>query len=248
MPKTLYISSEILKWETLISTTSSGDINNIKRPYEILYHSNNLIESGSTEFDLSDAIGNLKRALNHRLKAIESYYAFNSIKFPGKPKSHLETLELYGLARPYIIKKLMDIRNDIEHKDTKPPKKERCKELIDITWYFLKSTDRLVTSIPLDIELSPLNLPEKYWGSVGAKRNWKTLNLKGWFPSHYISRKPFEKSFRLNCSVTHDGSYWKDKYEEIHKDKTTEDIWLDGILKIDDSEKHLFVRKFFEAY
>ncbi len=38
------------------------------------------------------------------------------------------------------MKQLLAIRNDIEHRDVKPPSTEKCLELLDAVWYFLKST------------------------------------------------------------------------------------------------------------
>ena len=35
----------------------------------------------------------------------------------------------------------MDIRNEIEHEDAPPPPYVRARELLDMTWYFLRSTE-----------------------------------------------------------------------------------------------------------
>jgi hypothetical protein len=249
--KVLYVSSEILNWGISISSSTIGDISKHNRPYEMISHSEALISATVSDFDLADAIANLKRALNHRLHVIESYYNLKKIKFKGMPKGYLEILEKYGLAKPFLIKKLMEIRNKIEHQDAKPPKIERCKELIDVTWYFLKSTDRLILYIAHHIQLEPNNsngLSEKYGCTIELSYSKKKMSLSGWIPINYVSKKPVNNFFKINCSTIHDGSYWKGKDDKFHKDKTKDDIWLIGNLSINDDDKHIILHKSFEAY
>lgn len=249
MPKTIYLTYEILNWEAHISGSTSNDHEVVTRPYQILAHSESLIKKDATTFHLADALGNLKRALNHRLQLIERLYQLKTLKFAEMPKGYLELLEKYGLARPYLIKKLMEIRNDIEHKDKKPPRVDRCRELLDVTWYFLKSTDKLVSTIPLDIELDPNysnDLPEKYGCSIEVKFPKKDFKISGWFPINYVSKEPSKNSFKIICTTIHDGLYWKDKNEEYHKDKTSEDIWVLGKVSADSNEKQLLLRKMLE--
>lgn len=249
MPKTIYLSYEILKWDAHLSGSTINDHDDVIRPYQILAHSETLVKNEATAFHLADALGNLKRALNHRLQLIERLYQLKTLKFDEMPKGYLELLEKYGLARPYLIKKLMEIRNDIEHKDKKPPKFDRCRELLDITWYFLKSTDKLVSTIPLDIELDPYysqDLPEKYGCTIEVKFPKKDFKVSGWFPIKYINKEYFENSFKISCTTIHDGLYWKDKNEEYHKDKTSEDIWVLGKFSANPNEKQLLLRKMLE--
>ena len=243
MPKTLYLSREIFKWDANISGYSINDLEDVMRPYHILTHSESLIIKNPTAFNLADAIGNLKRALNHRLQLIERLYQLKSLKFASMPKGYLELLEKYGLAKPYLIKKLMEIRNDIEHKDKKPPKLDRCRELLDITWYFLKSTDKLVSSIPCDIELE---LPEKYGCSIEVKFPKKDFSVSGWFPIKFIKKEKSNNSFKIVCTTIHDGLYWKNKGEAYHKNKNADDIWIIGKLSADANEKYLLIKKMLE--
>lgn len=248
MPKTYFISKEILDWEWSISGQSICDPKPVMRAYELLNHSESLITHNASSFNLSDALANLKRALNQRLKLIEKTYKLKSVKFDGIPKGYLELLERYGLARPYLIKTLMEIRNEIEHKDAEPPNIDRCKELVDVTWYFLKSTDRIVNLTPIDFELEPkksLKLPEKYGCSIDIKQPNNSFSISGWFPKTYISKDKKIDSIRIKCSTIHDGLYWQDK--EHHADKTKNDIWLVAEIDFDLNEQHLALKKTFEA-
>lgn len=250
MAKTLYLSNEILTRDAYKSGSSSCNIDDVMRPYQILTHSESLINKDSSAFNLADALGNLKRALNHRLQLIERLYQLKTLKFVGIPKGYLEILEKYGLARPYLIKKLMEIRNNIEHKDKKPPSVDRCRELLDVTWYFLKSTDQIVSSIPLDIELEAINshgLHEKYGCSISIKLPKKDFSISGWFPIKYINKEKFDNSFKIICITTHDGLYWKNKDKRYHQDKTAEDIWINGKFSADLNEKQLLLKKILEV-
>lgn len=249
MTKINFISKKILDWDWSISGQSVCDPKPVKRAYELLNHSESLITDYSSSFELSDALSNLKRALNQRLKLIEKTYNLKSVKFYDCPKGYLELLEKYGLARPYLIKILMEIRNKIEHEDAEPPNINRCKELVDVTWYFLKSTDKIVNLKPTDIELEPkksLKLSDKYGCTIGVKQsNNNSLSISGWFPKTYIYNHEKADSLRIKCSVIHDGLYWKGK--EHHEDKTINDIWLVAEIDLDFNEKHLFLKKVFEA-
>ena len=53
-------------------------------------------------------------------------------------------MELLGIVKPVMRKKLNSIRNRLTHtQGAKVPTAEECGELIELVWYFLKSTDRL---------------------------------------------------------------------------------------------------------
>jgi hypothetical protein len=115
-----------------------------------------------------------------------------------------------------------------------------------VTWYFLKSTDKIVTSIPLDIELEPINshkLPEKYGCSIRVKLPKKDFSVSGWFPIKYINKEKLDNSFKVICTTIHSGLYWKDKAETYHEDKTEDDIWIIGKLSVDANEQHLLLTK-----
>jgi hypothetical protein len=153
MNNLIWLSNDLLNINTRDGWGAEKCGDQWKRSYEIWERACHLINQ-STSFDLADGITNLKRSLNHRLKLFEEYYRLLTVNFPNKPKGYLELLESYQLARPFMVKSLMEIRNDIEHNDAPPPSLLRCKELIDIVWYFLKSTDPYVIKKIIDVEFS----------------------------------------------------------------------------------------------
>jgi len=245
-----YISSELLNWDINISSSSIGKMNDINRPYEIIAHSELLLNEKVSEFALSDSIANLKRALNHRLKVIEVNYNLKNLKYKNMPKGYLELLEEYGLIKPFMIKKLMEIRNDIEHNDAKPPSKVRCRELHDITWYFLKSTDRLIYYITESFELNPhkkSKLSKKYGGTLEIDNVTKDMKLRGWFPLEYLSEFKSENSIEIICSTINNGEYWKNKDNKYHRDKTKDDIWIIASLNLEAHEKKTILKSCFQA-
>jgi hypothetical protein len=43
-----------------------------------------------------------------------------------------------------MLKRLIDIRNIVEHQDSSPPDIDECLMFADMVWYFLRSTDPIV--------------------------------------------------------------------------------------------------------
>ena len=150
--KSIWIPGNILNWEFSISSCEVYEKNNWVRAYELWERSRSLIDRNENTFDLMDGIINLKRALNSRLLLIRKIYGIDSFNFVEIKGGTLEILEQLGIIRPTILRKLMEIRNNIEHNDSPPPNIEKCKELVDILWYFLRSTDTLVQKKCTSIE------------------------------------------------------------------------------------------------
>lgn len=246
MNKRIYISNEVFEWDFSIESYVSGKNFELNRAYEIFYHAESLINTNSNEFQLADGILNLKRVLNHRLQIIEKYYNFKIVKFKNRPKGYLEILEKYDLARPFIIEKLRLIRNDIEHRDAKPPNQERCKELLDITWYFLRSTDRLIQMIVDTCVIKPTiesDLSDKYYGIIRLDYEGNSFEISGWFPESKINNENKENYFEVNCSKIDNGENLEKCVKKIHKDKTKDDIFIVGKFTLNDDNKHELVKK-----
>lgn len=147
----IWISNKIFSYRPLPGG-SIVDPQYRKRSYSLWNHANELIENAENSFQLEDGIIDLKRALNHRLKLIEELYGFKKNIPEYKNINYLEILGRLSIVRSSILKKLLIIRNNIEHNDYSAPEKERCLELSDVVWYFLKSTDQMCNIIYNDIE------------------------------------------------------------------------------------------------
>ncbi|SJZ83286.1 hypothetical protein SAMN02745116_01551 [Pilibacter termitis] len=246
MKKEIWLSKDYLyeniEWYTSCSTLQSLD--DQQRAYLIWDRANSLVEKNETPFDLTDGITNLKRSMNHRLKLIEEIYNFKKIDFPKKPKGYLELLETYNLVRPYLMKILLEIRNLIEHDDSPPPNQKRCKELVDMVWYFLKSTDSLVLNLVSDFEFQVYdknNDETPYGGTVELEHDThKIIKIRGWFPSEAITTEKREKFFCLYTDSFHGKAKWNNT--EYHQDKLDTDIYIDGIIDTKDFDYHNLIR------
>ncbi|MEQ6342920.1 MAG: hypothetical protein M3A44_15075 [Gammaproteobacteria bacterium] len=144
----MFICGEVLDWN-YYSDNGSGLSDDeeeriVGRAHDIWRHASSLISPGSSEFSLADAITGLKRAVNHRLKALSNAYSFDALPFLNQKKT-LEKFQFYGIIRPALLKELFEIRNSIEHMDRAPPSVDECRRYVDFVWYFLKSTDSLLT-------------------------------------------------------------------------------------------------------
>jgi hypothetical protein len=141
----MYLSAEILTWPyDAEGRAYPSETDHVHRGHEIWRHAKNRLALSPTQLDRVDCISSLKRAINHRLKAIHSTYAFDQLPTDRPKKETFEKLQDYGLVRPAILKELLDVRNLIEHNDAPPPDLAKCKFYVDMVWYFLKSTDQLV--------------------------------------------------------------------------------------------------------
>jgi hypothetical protein len=143
----MWLSEDVFEWHA--ESAGGGrlsDAARVARPYEILHHARQLVQSSNSSLVRGDALSNLKRSINVRLQHIEELYRFSGI-FP-KNTGTLERLEVVGLARPFLIKQLFELRNDVEHNDSDPPDGVRLSELVDIAWYFLKATDPACKVVP----------------------------------------------------------------------------------------------------
>lgn len=149
-----YLTDDIHEWAFGDSDRTSGDYDDIYRAYELWKHAQELLISNGHELFRADCISNLKRAINHRLQAIERIYKISKLPLEISAKKVLDRYEHLGLIRPMILNELIKVRNVIEHQDETPPEKQRCIYYIDIVWYFLKSTDALVDNIVTSIEYS----------------------------------------------------------------------------------------------
>ncbi|GAP76976.1 hypothetical protein W04_3555 [Pseudoalteromonas sp. SW0106-04] len=205
-----------------------------KRALDIWEHARHCLERENlSEFDRSDTIAWLKRALNQRLKLIEQYYSLKKFALPTSPKGYLEYLETLNVVRPFMLKTLMLLRNDIEHKDAVPPTVERCLELLDLVWYFIRSTDELVKNQKYSIVFQKsYNTTEEspYWLSVGLNFSKPySIKVSGWVESKKYRCE--HKAGWLEVTVKDVGTKnqrWPDP--KNHSDKNSNDLWVSGEL------------------
>lgn len=123
------------------------------RPYQLLSHAESLLSADSTREARADALINLRRAIDLRVRHLNERFNLKAVPISDKPKAALELLEFFGLVRPIMASNLIETRNAIEHEDEPPPEPNRLKEMVEFTWYFLRSSDfQIQPSGPLNFD------------------------------------------------------------------------------------------------
>lgn len=170
------------------------------RAYEIWDHADQLLQQPCSEFHLIDTITTLNRAVDNRLRLLDRLYKFKRIPIKEKPSEPLEIMHYLDIVRPIMLKKLIGIRNAVEHEDTSPPYHENCKVFSEFVWYFLRSTDNLVRELVVTFNLHPaesdLNAYSVTCG-MGLEHGWNP-KIGGWVPSKLISEEAKDSWLIIN--------------------------------------------------
>lgn len=89
-----------------------------------------------------------------------------------------------------VLRALIEVRNNIEHSDGRPPGVNRCKEMAEYIWYFLRATDPLVREVPDTYALGTVDSDdfEAYWVEIvtGPDKSW-IIEARGWLPDNLAS-------------------------------------------------------------
>ena len=153
--KPAWIDPSWLLWEEYVEGATDFSNDAANRPYEIHQHACDRLANNPNEFDRVDAIMSLRRAVSRRVQMLKDIYQLDELPIDPKPKGDLELLSHFGIVRPFMLRRLIDIRNIVEHQDTSPPPTDECLMFVDLVWYFLRSTDGLVREMVGDITFVP---------------------------------------------------------------------------------------------
>ena len=172
VPKLLWLSPTILTWIAKPLISDSGD-NVWRRPYEIWSHAESLLQGDPSEFQRTDELTTLKRAIDRREQQLNTFHNFKRIPIADKPKGGLELLEYLGLIRPLMLQRLIKIRNAVEHEDTPPPTVQELRIFVEFVWYFLRSTDNNLRNPIEEFSLEPReSSPYGVEVRLSSKTNW----------------------------------------------------------------------------
>ena len=230
----IYINPTVFRWPCFLESWTSTEKHRVKRSYDTLDHAVGLVEGNVGEFGVADAIMNLKRAINVRLKLLDHLHRFSDAASLKKMGS-LERLEAVGLVRPFLIKQLFELRNDIEHNDVAPPSLSRVRELLDITWYFLRSTDSAakIHTVTLLFE-NPDNLDDDsdLWLAVEPLSVERSLTrVRGWLATPFLSNQDgWEVSVERVEPPPADTSGHCQEYFEQHARRNSEHRYIVGTI------------------
>jgi len=198
-----WLSSKIFEWIHSNDGGHYSDIERVTRPHALLSHCERILDTSNSEFSVADAVLGLKRAINIRLLHIEELYSFCAM-FP-KGVGALERLERVGLARPFLVRQLFELRNEIEHNDVQAPSLYKARELVDVTWYFLKTTDSACKVVPDGVVLRASeegSFPPEEWISVRPSGDQPGhFHVAGWINTSLLSQTAQNGFFEVELST-----------------------------------------------
>ena len=155
-------------------------------------------------------------------------------------------LEIYGIARPFIVKNLFSIRNDIDHHDATPTPKERCMELLDIVWYFLKATDRCIEERKEYVFFAQTpDDPYLLYFYINY-RHEQPFPFWGWFSLDQIFKQPLPHAIPIQVESIHTKNSIEDS--GFHKNRKDTDLCIHGYFPIDDVNYPLIVKRCLRGY
>jgi hypothetical protein len=186
----LWLNPSIFEWPASIGQLDVHEIDSVVRAYELHSHAEKRLTHAETALDRVDVVGTLKRSIDHRVRLLDSIYDLQSIPITSKPRRKFDILAYFGVARPLMVAELWKIRNAVEHEDADPPTVEELHRFLDLTWYFLRSTDHLVlrSATGLLFELGH-GIAEPGFEIEIEPRKW-TLALTGRLDRDLVSRDP----------------------------------------------------------
>ncbi|HEV2175393.1 MAG TPA: hypothetical protein VGR71_17590 [Nitrospira sp.] len=155
----VWIDPSWLSWGSIWETKEPISNDDTARLYEIHQHACDRLAGDPNEFDRVDSIMALRRVVGRRVKALKEIYKLRELPTGTKPRHDLELLEYFGIIRPFMLKRLIDIRNIVEHQDSSPPSVDECLMYADLIWYFLRSTDGLAQMQAETLIIKPRDVP-----------------------------------------------------------------------------------------
>lgn len=195
----MYLNDDFFNWPYSDYESTGVDFDKLTRAHDMWRHAQSRVKGEPNEFDRVDCISSLKRAVNSRLKTIESVYNFDKLPSLRSKKQTLEKYQDYGLIRPSILRDLFEIRNLLEHEDVDPPETDKCHLFIDIVWYFLKSTDSLL-QMKCDCLIYESDTSELF---MRPDSEW-SYSLSGKVEKHLVSDTPKTNFIELVDGKTSD--------------------------------------------
>jgi hypothetical protein len=235
----LVLNEQILSWGIRVDAHHINDSIAWRRPYEYFHVAESILGESKEGLKLIDVISNLKRAINYRIKNISEIYHFKSLNKLGLPEDVFSKLELLGIARPAILRTITSIRNSIEHQFKDPPESKRCREFVDVVWYFLKSTDDLCKRIARELVLNcefKVGYDSAYWLGISFKESeiWETFEINGWVLPEHVQDSNGRGIPVVNGSISSkqdligslDGR--EEVVSELLKDKRDDAIYISG--------------------
>jgi len=156
---TVWVAHVWRDWETDTDSQQPLDTTKAARQYAHWRFADQLAAQSSDD-DVARGVvmQKLWNAVDGRVRLLFELYELRTLArrlgWTGKQKpQQLEVLVRLGLLRPLALNKLKNIRNAVEHADEEPPSQDETINLVDLVWYFLRSTDTYVSRMVTDFEV-----------------------------------------------------------------------------------------------
>jgi hypothetical protein len=239
----IWLSRKVFEWSNVAHGGTLIEGARVNRPYAILTHCEGILGENPTEFSVADAVLGLKRAINSRLQHIEELFQFSAL-YP-KSVGALERLEQLGLARPFLVRQLFELRNDIEHNDAQPPDLHRVRELVDLTWYFLRTTDNACKLLPAGVLLrsgDEGSVPPEQWISIRPSRSQpRSFDVSGWVDRKLLASESANGFFEVKLTVLKTKDWAPSKSDDSialasfarHSLRSDDERWIVGTAQLD---------------
>jgi hypothetical protein len=201
----VWVNPQILGWHAYEGGSSDLNKEFVRRAYEIWDHAASRATSGSptTRETRVDIVTSLKRATEQRVRLLAETYNVAQLPLSEKPAGRLEALAYLDVVRPLMLERLNEIRNVVEHEDAVPPDDTRCGELIEFSWYFLRSTDTLVRAVCDLFLLQPTEEANpEHWIEVKVTLPVWRFDLRGWLDESLVSTTPVDGWLKLVSEAT----------------------------------------------
>jgi hypothetical protein len=245
----MWLSPEILSWNAYIDDRLYKEDAEGERAYQIWAHAEEILKQHIDAFHLVDVVTTLKRAMSHRLQFLKDSYKFEAIPVKKNPQRIIEQLAFWGIIRPTMLTKLIDIRNALEHEDATPPTHERCIELLDFVWYFLRSTDSLAVGPPIAFVLY-IESGDTYDLALktGPKNKWR-IDFGGWINASLLSDSKKEEWFEIQISRQETRDEVR-RYNELaskaHEKKKEDDLLVEGTITGPENKMQQIYERYFK--
>lgn len=153
--------------------------------YDYLSFAKQDLLDGQTSRHLVNSIANAKRALHLRLEDLCLGFGAGNLKKLKRFPQLMEYVQFCGIIAPGVLRRLNDLRNDVEH-DYKVPELAEVEIYIDVTELFLSATDRWRNRQPCEIDYyQEVEAEAGVFRIVGLAFDWKngTASVKYLPPS-----------------------------------------------------------------
>lgn len=243
-----WIPLDILSWPSRCEGGSVFAAEERPRSYAHLRRAEQFLKvlPEPTDHDLADCLGNLRRCFTHRLKLLEKYYNIRAAIDAPQKRPLPELLAEVGIIRPLMLKALLNVRNDVEYADAKPPSVERCSEFAEAVWYLLRSTDSLLelgrTEVYFDKGGEIAGEPACWFCLHIEYKPKLKLQISGKFSPDMLSRE------RLSASMELEAEHPADDTAKTHDlEKNGSERFVMGTLNLLPEARKAVLRAAFDA-